>query len=90
MIDIHHNGERVGSVLALHLNGDSSLAGHRYHLCEEVRVASKLDIYADSAAKDIPCGSELTLVEDEQTLRLFAQAVFDLRDHALIKATARE
>ena len=87
MLELHSNGERVGQVYAMHLDGDSSPQGHRYQLSDDVQAARRLDIYTELAAKSLMIGSACTLVEGEKSLALVIREAFDLRDHVLIKAT---
>jgi len=87
MLELYQDDMRVGEVYAVHLDGDSSPEGHRWHLCEETQCAKTLHIYTERAAKDLQLGSTCTLREADRILDLVVTATFDLRDHGMVKAS---
>jgi hypothetical protein len=86
MLELYHNEVRIGEVYAMHLDGDSSPEGHRYHLCDDTQSAKTLHIYTERPAKDLELGSICSLKENDSILRLLVTATYDLRDHGMVKA----
>ena len=86
MITLSQNSVSIGEVYAMHLEGDASPKGHRYHLSPEIEAAHSIDIYTVRKAKDLKPESICIISEEGIHIRIKVVAAFDLRVESLVKA----